>query len=387
MKIADIRTLSLSRLHEPERQWFTAKVHCPKADCAIVIIDTDQGLQGIGEACAYGVPPEISQKVARLKPQLVGRDPLEPDLLPPNSGVRSDDIPLAGINAALWDIRGKAAGQRVSELLASPDRPPLDRVRLYASAGLNYDWDDRPESVIDEILRFADQGFTGYKMRMGTSWAWSGVTVARFLKLARRIVDAAGDRLELMLDAGCMFDEAEGLEMAWALDEMGWTWFEEPLPKDQLEGYARLNQAVDMAISGGESFTTLADFEVAFPLGSFAIVQPDAGVCSIDEALRIGRRAHEFGVPLVPHNWHNGLMTMANAHLVAALPAPRVLELNMVQGPLQWEILREKPLIRDGHLELPDAPGLGVELADDLEERFPYIEGSWAAPVERRPPS
>ena len=120
-------------------------------------------------------------------------------------------------------------------------------------------------------------------------------------------------------------------------------------------------------------------------MGGFGIVQPDAGVCGIDLCLEVGHKAHfEYGeIPLIPHNWHNGLMTMANAHMVAALPAPRLVELNMKQGPLQWEILREKPLIEDGHLILPDAPGFGVELADDLETRFPYIEGSWGNPVQR----
>ena len=79
----------------------------------------------------------------------------------------------------------------------------------------------------------------------------------------------------------------------------------------------------------------------------------------------------------------NGLMAMANAHLVAALPNPRVLELCRIQGPLQWGILAEKPLIRDGWLELPDRPGLGVQLAEGVDERFPYIEGYYAIEVRR----
>jgi L-alanine-DL-glutamate epimerase-like enolase superfamily enzyme len=113
--------------------------------------------------------------------------------------------------------------------------------------------------------------------------------------------------------------------------------------------------------------------------------------------MQVGRKAHADygGIPLIPHNWHNGLMTMANAHMVAALPgidgreslpgkaASGMLELNMRQGPLQWEILREKPAIEDGYLILPDAPGLGVELADDIETRFPYIEGPWGTPIQR----
>ena len=88
-------------------------------------------------------------------------------------------------------------------------------------------------------------------------------------------------------------------------------------------------------------------------------------------------------------------MTMANAHMVAALPGIEgresqpgnigsgMLELNMRQGPLQWEILREKPTIKDGYLVLSDTPGFGVELADDLEKHFPYIEGPWGNPMQR----
>jgi L-alanine-DL-glutamate epimerase-like enolase superfamily enzyme len=76
-------------------------------------------------------------------------------------------------------------------------------------------------------------------------------------------------------------------------------------------------------------------------------------------------------------------MAMANAHLVAALPNPRVLELCMIQGPLQWGILKEMPTIQDGWLLLPEKPGLGVELAESLQERFPYVEGNYAVRVER----
>jgi len=99
--------------------------------------------------------------------------------------------------------------------------------------------------------------------------------------------------------------------------------------------------------------------------------------------MRIGQAAYRHDIDLIPHSWHNGLMAMANAHLVAALPNPRFVELCMIQGPLQWAILAEKPTIKDGWLVLPDQPGLGVELAKDLEERFPYIEGHYAVQVTR----
>ncbi|MFC1526083.1 mandelate racemase/muconate lactonizing enzyme family protein [Candidatus Latescibacterota bacterium] len=383
MKITDIRTLCLSRPHEKERQWATAGVVVPKADCAIVIIDTDEGLQGLGEPSAYGTPPAIRQRVDELKADLIGKDPAELSLPWPEAGARTDAVPLAGIDCALWDLRGKIAGKRSRELLTGPDQVPLDRVRLYASAGVDYDWENRPESVVDEATRLAERGFTAFKMRIGTEWTWAGVTAERLVELLRKVTDAVGQRLDLMLDGNCRLDEEQALHIGKALDEMGWYWFEEPIPGAQIEGYARLNEALDIPVTGGESMHCQEQVEPYLEQKAYAIVQADAGVCGVSEGRRIGLRAHEFGVPHCPHNWHNGLMTMANAALVAAHPAPRVLELNMVQGPLQWEILAEPPHIEDGHLILPDKPGYGVELAADLEERFPYIDGPWAERVER----
>ena len=97
---------------------------------------------------------------------------------------------------------------------------------------------------------------------------------------------------------------------------------------------------------------------------------------------RIYHRAKEHGIELFTQNWHNGLLTIANAHFLAALPAEHVLEMFIGQGPLQWDILKDPPAT-EGYLALSDAPGWGVELADDLETRFPYIPGPWGRAVER----
>jgi len=384
MRITDIHALCLSRPHEPERQWCTAGVRVPKADCAIVIVHTDADIQGIGEACAYGIPPKIREQVDSMKAELVGRDPEDPETMPCTVGMNAPwDTAVAGIDAALWDIRGKVAGKRVAEMLADGKRTPLDRVRLYASGGVDYDWEDKPESVIDEVVGYADEGFTAFKMRPGTEWAWADVTPGRMIQLLEGVTEAVGDRMELMLDGNQRLTEEQALEIARAMDGLGWTWFEEPIPQRDIDGYARLNAAVDMPITGGEQFTRVAQYEPYFEKNAYDIVQADGGWCGLTEAMRIAERAHAEGVDYCPHSWHNGLMAMANGHLVAAIPVPRVLELCMVQGPLQWEILANPPQIADGHLVLPDAPGLGVELAEGLEERFPYIDASWAETVER----
>jgi L-alanine-DL-glutamate epimerase-like enolase superfamily enzyme len=199
----------------------------------------------------------------------------------------------------------------------------------------------------------------------------------------RDLTQEVAGRIELMLDGNQRLTEDQALVIAQELDRLGFTWFEEPIPQTDVEGYARLNAAVDLPITGGEQFTTLEQFRPYFEKRAYAIVQPDVGLCGITEGMKIAAMADQYGVDLCPHSWHNGLMAMANGHLVAALSNPHVLEVCMIQGPLQWAILAEKPAIQDGYLHFPDAPGLGVRLADDLEERFPYIEGHYAIVVER----
>ncbi len=381
MKITQIRTLALSRMHEPERQWFTATLRIVKADCAIVVVQTDEGLEGIGEACAYGNPARIREWVAWLEPELIGKDPRRLDILPqPNGRSAAYDCSVAGIDCALWDLRGKIEGRRVSELLRLG---ALEKVRLYASSGCRYDWRHNPNQLIEEALGYIADGYTAMKVRIGTHWEWDGVTVDRFLGLMRELSSEVDGRMELMLDGNQRLTEDQALEIALELSRLEFAWFEEPIAMADVDGYARLNHTADVPITGGEQFTTVEQFRPYLEKGAYAKVQPDAGWCGISEGMRIAEVAHRYGVDLCPHNWHNGLMTMANAHLVAALPNPRVLELCMIQGPLQWEILTKKPEIQNGWLVLPDNPGLGVELAEGLEERFPYIEGNYYITVDR----
>ncbi len=138
MSITKIETLCLSRMHEPERQWFTHRYRTIKADCAVVVVHTDEGATGIGEACAYGGLNLIRDWVVWLAPDMIGKDPRQPAIVPhPNGRSRAYDCAVAGIDCALWDLRGKLEGKRVGELLA--DRP-AEQVRLYASGGCRYDW-------------------------------------------------------------------------------------------------------------------------------------------------------------------------------------------------------------------------------------------------------
>jgi len=158
---------------------------------------------------------------------------------------------------------------------------------------------------------------------------------------------------------------------------------EEPMDMFDLEGYARLNASVGIAITGGESFATL---EQAYPFlerRAFDIVQPDVALTGFSEGLRIARMAERFGIAVTPHNWHNAPMLFANAQFLAAIESPLPLERCLVQGPLQEGVVVNPLQIEAGHLILPQTFGLGFELADDLEARFPFIEGHYALEVQR----
>jgi L-alanine-DL-glutamate epimerase-like enolase superfamily enzyme len=380
-RITQIETLCLSRMHEPERQWFTHRYRVVKADCAIVALHTDAGLTGIGEACAYGVPSLIGEWVAWLAPALIGRDPRDPALAPhPNGRTRAFDCAAGGIDCALWDLRGKLAGKRVCDLLV--DRAP-EQVRLYASGGCRYDWRNNPASLIDEVQGYIAAGFSACKVRIGTEWDWDGVTVDRFLGLMRELAQTIAGRIELAVDGNQRLTFDQALPIARELDRLGCAWFEEPIPQEDIDGYAKLCAAVGMPISGGERFTTLEQFRPYLERHAYDIIQPDAGWGGITEIMRIAGAAARYGVEVCPHGWHNGLMVLANAHALAAQPKARALELCMHQGPLQWDILATPPPIQNGRLALPDRPGLGAELAEGLAERYPYIEGHYAIEIER----
>jgi L-alanine-DL-glutamate epimerase-like enolase superfamily enzyme len=383
MRITDISTLCLSRIHERERQWATANERIVKADCAIVRVETDEGLIGYGEACAYGTPSLIADWVTWLGQGLVGLDlDAARAYATPTGRSWSYDCAVAGIDCALWDLRGKAAGSQVSALLAST---PQTSVRTYASGGVNYDWRDDPSALLDEVLGYIDAGFSACKIRLGTAWEWDGVTPSRFLGLMEELTAAVGGRMELMVDGNQRLTQDEALAVAVGLEKLGFTWFEEPIPQEEISGYSRLNGSVGIPITGGEQLTTVEQFRPYLDSGAFAIVQPDAGWCGITEMLKIAALAASYGVPLAPHSWHNGAMALAHAHVLAALPASGPLEICMVQGPLQTEILAGGLPLTRGRLLLPDAPGLGIELTDGLEERFPYIEGDYDINVERLP--
>ena len=203
------------------------------------------------------------------------------------------------------------------------------------------------------------------------------------IDLLHQVTEAVDGRMELMLDGNSRLSESDAHTIASALDDLNWAWFEEPMPLNPLT-YARLNDSVDIPITGGESFSLAKQFEPYLEAGAFTIAQPDVGVCGVSEWLRIVSHAYRCGVEVCPHSWHNGLLCVSHAHLLAALPRPRPLELCMVQGPLQWEILHEPPPIEDSTTTKPIEPPKASSKTTTRRDVSPSGTGVRSTPGARK---
>ena len=391
MKITNIETICLSRIHEIENQWKTFNVKTLKADVAIVVVSTDSDLVGIGEACAYGNPSFIKIWVDKFAPEIIGKDPHEIEFLPHpvgfthehfnyknNSFLRGHDSAVGGLDCAIWDLKAKINKTSVSKLISPKSK---DYMKVYASSGVRYDWREDPNQLIEETKSYIDLGFSATKVRIGTKWTWDNVTTDKFIGLMKDLSSEVGEKMNLMVDGNCNLNIEQASKIAKELEKLGFLWFEEPINKDDIEGYIKLNASVEMPISGGEQLTTLAQFVPYIDKKAYDIIQPDVGEAGITECLRISKYAENNGIKVIPHSWHNGLMVVASAHFASALLNPQFVEMCMVQGPLQWDILKEYP-IKSGSISI-EGPGLGVNLADNLTVKFPYIEGSYFVDVVR----
>jgi L-alanine-DL-glutamate epimerase-like enolase superfamily enzyme len=193
-------------------------------------------------------------------------------------------------------------------------------VRLYASSGCRYDWRDNPRQLIEEALGYIDQGYTALKFRIGTEWAWDGVTVDRFLGLVRELAQEVDGRMDLMLDGNQRLTEERGAgsPKSWIALSLSGSRSRFPRTTSTPTPGSTLRWICPSPAASSTQRWNASD--PIWRSEAYGVVQPDAGICGITELLRIAEMADRYGVDLCPHSWHNGLMCMAHAHVVAGLP-------------------------------------------------------------------
>ena len=370
MKITDVEAVVLRQAAVDEG------IADGSQDDLVILVSTDEGITGIGEVDSA---PEAAQALVHqrgshavatgLRDALIGEDPLDVERLWDRMyrsviyvGRRGIAIhAISGIDIALWDLKGKALGRPVCELIGTPVR---DRVRAYASMLMP----DTPEETSERVAELREQGFTAVKL----GWGPLGRDADHDVKLAAAAKEAGGEGTEIMIDAGLGYvaDAATAIRVARELEELGIYWLEEPFEPDEYEAYAELADSVDITVAAGEQDVTRWGFRELIERGHVDLVQPDVTRCGgITETLRIAELAREHGVPTVPHAWKSGIIKAASLHVNAVLPDALFQEYCVADTEINTRLTRQRlPLEADGCVAIPTAPGLGVDLDPDVFE-------------------
>ena len=347
-------------------------------DDLVVLVHTDEGITGIGEVDSA---PEVVAALVQgngshavaigLRELLVGEDPLDVERLWRKMyrgtiyvGRRGITIhAISGIDIALWDIKGKVLGKPVCELIGERRR---DRVRAYASRLMP----DTPQETHDAVAELREQGFTAVKL----GWGPLGRDDAYDVELATAACDAAGDTVDVLIDAGLGYvdDVEKATRAARGFEELGVGWLEEPFEPDEYESYAQLADTVDIPIAAGEQDATRWGFRELIERGHVDVIQPDVTRCGgITELVRIAELAESHGVKIVPHAWKSGIIKAASLHVNAVLPEALYQEYCVAGTPINTALTVQRlPIKADGCIAVPTAPGLGVELDPDVVERL-----------------
>lgn len=369
MRITNVTTdIYRLRFPNPVRPAWTPGAVWSMSEVAVFRIESDEGV--VGMAAGVGPPHFVRDVVA---PRLIGLDPFATEritnLLRDHGGAWLGHTSPWGIELALWDLVGKAAGLPVSRLWGRY----ADRILGYASTVEIRD----PARRADDALRLLEAGYRAIKLRLHSA------TIAEDVAQVAAVRAAVGDRMEIMVDAnqaerpgtpqveeGPVWDLQRALTTCRELEALRVAWVEEPLGRFNHDGLSRLSAAVAVPIAGGESGSSLREFRDLMDRDCYAIVQPDAIVAEgIGQLRKIAAYAEMRHKLCIPHHGGNGFAVAAHLQFSASVPNSPYVEL--MQDPPALGVMEVQGLIAepiavdaDGYVTVPDRPGLGVEISD-----------------------
>ncbi len=331
-------------------------------DATIVRVHTDAGLTGVGSG-------DLMLGFAGHEHLFIGEDALAIErhwrVLNNISFHYGRCWPL---DLALWDLAGKITGQPCWKLLGGLS----DRVRAYASSGTLRE----PGKLAEAAEAYLARGFPALKIRFHRD-DWR-----KDIKALEAVRQRVGTQLELMVDCNQGWRSPQDTYPSWSLkdavtvarelEKLGVYWMEEPLHRGDREGMRRLRDMTDIRIAGGEMTRELYEFRDLIVEGALDVLQPDVAlVGGITGLRRVGHMAADHNLVFTPHTWTNGMGVMANAQLVAGMADAPFLE--FPYDPPEWGLDRRDYMLAtpldvgtDGYILLPDRPGMGYELAEDV---------------------
>lgn len=388
-------------------------------DWTFVRLETDEGVQGLGE-CFFA--PGLTAILRSLEPLLVGEDPRDVhrlfrklQLATSGAGSVAGIVynAISGIEAALWDLLGQWLEVPIYRLLGGKFR---DEIRIYAdchggealesldevlrtrqpswlkqktrSAAKDYFADDKdaspasPESYRQHALGMKAQGYSALKFDLdvpGTQGrdpynrCLTNSAIDRMVELIGSARDAVGYEIDIAVDCHWRYSVSDVVKVAHALEPFRLLWLEDPVPPECLDALRAVSSRVKIPIATGENLYLFEGFREMLQTHAAGIATPDLQkVGGLGVASQIAQFADTQTIPLAPHNISSPVGTLASAHFCAAIPNFLVLEYHASDVPF-WNDLVEglpKPIIQNGAIRVPDKPGLGVKLNEDVARKY-----------------
>ena len=361
-------------------------------DSIVVKVHTDEGITGIGEVdtAPWAVKALIEMPGSHIMNRgmtelLVGQDPTQPAAIwdrlytyTAMTGRRGAGICAIGaLDMAIWDIYGQAEGKPIWQLLGGARQKHITPYASLIPDGKTLA--EQRASLIEKVTWACGFGFEAAKLEVCIKGPYAHNRLREgddaIIEIVGACREAAGPEMTLMVDvAYCWSNWKEALRVCRSLETSDIYFLETPLQSDDLDGLARLAAATDIPIAAGEWLQTRFEFQELMDRGKVDVVQPDVGrVGGITEALRVTQMAVDRGLIVVPHCWKTGIGIAATAHLAAACPNCRFIEFlpaDVAPSLLRRELVKDELRIEAGKIDLPQRPGLGVELNQAALEKY-----------------
>ncbi|MBL6933198.1 MAG: galactonate dehydratase, partial [Rhodospirillales bacterium] len=362
MKITEVRTFVVDSF---------------RANFVFVKVFTDAGISGVGEGTVEFSELALEAAIKEKAKYLIGKDPFEVikhrDAMHRDHYFRTGVIlrsAISAIEAALLDIKGKALGVPVYELLGGKVR---DRIRCYANGW--FVGAKTPKDFGDKVKAAVDMGFTALKWDpFGSSYMQMTPKEARdALECIEQVRKAAGPDIDLMIEGHGRFDVPTAIRFAKKMQQFDPFWFEEPTPPESIEAIRDVRDKVECAIAVGERYYENQRFFELVEKQAADYLQPD--VCHVGgmtELVNIAAMANTRYTAIAPHNPVGPIANAMSLHLAAAIPNFYILETVMTDVTWRKDICNENVTMENGEMLIPDTPGLGIDIDEDGCLAHPY---------------
>ena len=356
-----------------------------RKNLCFVKVDTDEGVHGWGECYTQSDRDvQVTAHVEQLARYVVGRDPanikhflqVAYDDFASRRGAMDLYCAISGIEQAMWDINGKALGVPVHKLIGGACR---DRIRVYANG-----WSepykhgtDTVDALAEEALKVVEMGFTAIKFDP-VPGPWRTLVDKEVERAAvanvRAVREAVGPDVDILLDMHRRLAPMHAVRIARDIEQYRPFWYEEPVLAENVDALAEAKRRIEIPVVTGEALYTKFEFREVFEKQAADIINPD--VCNVGgilELKEIAAMAEAYFVAVSPHNYNSTTVGLAATMQVsAAIPNFLITEYFLNLDEFGREIAVEPFEVKDGYIELPQAPGLGIELDEEALARYPY---------------